>query len=111
MSILFDASCGMGELASSYPLPLTISTTASSNAAGSGSGSGEDAVGSSGVIHVPCGYAGGMGPDSIHTVLHTLSGTTNGSRIWVDMESRLRTLTVVKGQSQPVDIFDINKCF
>jgi hypothetical protein len=105
MSILYDASCGKGELATSYPQPLTISTTTSSNAAGEGSGS------SSGVIHVPCGYAGGMGPSTIHSVLTALRDSTNGTRVWVDMESRLRTLTVSAAGAEPVDIFDINKCY
>lgn len=116
MSVLFDASCGKGELASSYPEPLTISTTTSSNVVDSAvpvetprSAVGANTSGS--VISVPTGYAGGMGPKTIHSVLTALRDATNGTRVWVDMESRLRTLTVASPGAEPVDIFDINKCF
>ena len=104
MSLLYDASCGKGELATSYPAPFTISTTTSSKA-------GEDGGKSGGVLCVPSGYAGGMGPSTIHAVLTALREATNGTRVWVDMESRLRTLTTDAAGGVQRDIFDINKCF
>lgn len=100
MSLLFDASCGKGELATSFPAPLVIPTTAAGSAGGADSS-----------IHVPCGYAGGMGPDSIEGVLTGLEAASGGVRVWVDMESRLRTLTVSASGGAQTDIFDIHKCF
>jgi hypothetical protein len=95
MSILYDASCGKGELAATYPSPLTIPVTGGSNAAGG--------------ISVPCGYAGGLGPETIESVCNDLIGVTKGTRIWIDMESKLRTIVVTPTGN--TDIFDIHKCF
>ena len=105
MSILYDASCGKGELATVYPSPLTISSSTSNNIHGS-----ESSVSSS-QIHVPCGYAGGIGPATIEQVLTALLPATSGTRVWVDMESSLRTLTITPASNVPVDVFDIHKCF
>lgn len=103
MSLLFDASCGKGELASSYPEPLRVNTNASTNLGGEG--------GASGVIQIPCGYAGGIGPTTIEGVLQNVAKAAKGTRVWIDMESSLRTLVLQKGSAEPVDVFDINKCF
>lgn len=101
MSLLFDASCGTGVLASTFPAPLVISTSTTANNSGSATSAGD--------IHVPCGYAGGLGPDTIEGALTNLQEAVGGARVWVDMESRLRTITLVGGAQK--DIFDIHKCF
>jgi len=51
------------------------------------------------------GYAGGIGPDNISTVLNEVMIAGSGSEIWIDMESSLRTL-----DNNGNDIFDLNKC-
>lgn len=63
MSLLFDASCGTGVLAETFPAPHPT---------------------------VPCGYAGGMGPGNIADVLPRVAAASGGRATWVDMESRLR---------------------
>ena len=103
MSLLFDASCGKGELAKTYPRPLTISTSTSNNLSTNTSTS------SIATINIPCGYAGGIGPSTIHTVLDTLKDTCQGTRIWIDMESNIRTKVIDNTVTK--DIFDIHKCF
>jgi len=52
------------------------------------------------------GYAGGIGPDNIETVLKDIMIAGEGREVWIDMESSLRTIDT-KGK----DIFDLNKCF
>ena len=109
MSILYDASCGAGTLAKTYPSPLTISTSTSNNV----SSTSDASASAGGKLLVPCGYAGGIGPGTVENVLTQLVTVTNGTRVWVDMESSLRTLTVASATagSTPVDVFDIHKCF
>lgn len=63
MSILFDASCGTGVRAESFPEPH---------------------------VGIKCGYAGGMGPDNIDDVLDSLVDACGARPVWVDMESSLR---------------------
>jgi hypothetical protein len=60
---LFDASGGRGLAAESWPRPLGDS---------------------------PCGYAGGLGPDSVVGQLPLIARAASGAPFWIDMESRLR---------------------
>jgi hypothetical protein len=55
--------------------------------------------------YISVGYAGGIGPDNIHTILDKLQVTTAGHATWIDMESKLRSNR--NGQ----DIFDLDKCY
>ena len=76
MSLLYDASCGMGVLAKSFDPPHSS---------------------------VPCGYAGGIGPDNVVDVLTRLSKVTKSVKVWIDMESSLRE------KRDGVDCFSITK--
>jgi len=77
-SILFDSSCGAGKAVTTFsPLPRN------------------------GLL---CGYAGGLGPDNVRSILKQLrAGAAGGSVIWIDMESKLR------GTLDGKDVFDITK--
>ncbi|KAF0718141.1 Aste57867_1879 [Aphanomyces stellatus] len=83
MSILFDASCGLGVPMTDFPKPLA---------------------------NVPCGYAGGMGPSNIAAMLTRIGDVAGTHAVWVDMESSLRT-TVRTADGKDTDIFSIDKCF
>ena len=85
MSILYDASCGLGVLATNYPEPLTNPS-------------------------VYCGYAGGIGPDNVDDVLKKVSIATNGKATWIDMESSIR-VKVTDKHVKDKDVFSIDKCF
>lgn len=64
VEILFDASAGAGKSPDSWPKPLADRT---------------------------CGFAGGIGPHNIASVLDTLlSVVPKGASTWIDMESRVR---------------------
>ncbi len=89
ISILHDASCGKGVSIVEYPSPSLYS--------------------------VPCGYAGGIGPNTMERVLTAVSSAVPNDNsvtpVWIDMESSLRTLIVSsKEDSNFDDIFDLNKC-
>jgi len=79
LTMLLDESKGTGVLASSWPQPPE---------------------------NHGIGYAGGIGPSNIKSVLQDVMVASNGKEIWIDMESSLRTIDE-SGQ----DIFDLNKCF
>lgn len=90
VSILHDASCGKGVGIAEFPSP--------SHSNG-----------------VPLGYAGGIGPATIASVLQAVGEVVPGDKsvkpVWIDMESSLRTLVAVnKDGSKLEDVFDINKC-
>ena len=78
MSMLVDESKGTGVLASSWPSPPD---------------------------GYEIGYAGGIGPGNITTVLNDVLEAGNGRKIWIDMESSLRSTKNGK------DIFDLEKCY
>lgn len=89
MSVLFDESCGQGvEISAVLPAQP---------------------------VDIPCGYAGGIGPDNISRVLESIADQSNdcsggGRPVWVDMESSLRVARsdrLVLDQ----DVFSIDKCF
>lgn len=51
------------------------------------------------------GYAGGIGPCNITSVLEKVIQAGNGRIVWIDMESSLRSIKNGK------DVFDLDKCF
>jgi len=87
MSVLFDSSCGQG-------IELTVLPAQPAD--------------------VPCGYAGGIGPDNIATVLESVMDQrehiTGSKPVWIDMESSLR---VARSDRMVLDqdVFSIDKCF
>lgn len=87
MSVLYDASCGKG-------IEMTVLPPQ--------------------IKDIPCGYAGGIGPDNIAFILESVidqSENITGSKpVWIDMESSLRVARsdrLVLDQ----DVFSIDKCF
>lgn len=78
VSMLVDESKGTGVLASSWPCP-------------------PDAY--------KIGYAGGIGPGNIQNVLSHVMKAAQGTPVWIDMESSLRSIKNDK------DIFDLDKCY
>lgn len=83
MSILYDASCGLGKLINDFPEPHKS---------------------------VRCGYAGGIGPDTIYFVLSSLKDKIGGVSVWIDMESSLRSQVTDKNNVTK-DVFSIDKAF
>ena len=85
MSVLYDASCGLGIEITTLPDPTGA---------------------------VPCGYAGGIGPNNIAKILGMVSALDqpNDKKVWIDMESSLRVTRSDKLTSN-VDSFSIDKCF
>jgi hypothetical protein len=82
MSMLYDASCGKGVQIQSFPSPTIYP-------------------------NVPCGYAGGIGPNTINSVLPGVIevAKTSSFPVWIDMESSLRMI-LADGR----DEFNINAC-
>ncbi len=71
---------------------------------------------------IPCGYAGGIGPSTITSVLVAVAGIAAGSAVWVDMESSLRMIVANKTvvvdnegvsseRQELTDVFSIDRCF
>jgi phosphoribosylanthranilate isomerase len=85
MSVLYDASCGKGVVPSSFPPPPSNPD-------------------------IPCGYAGGIGPDNVAEILTMVGQAAGGKPVWIDMESSLRVAVSDKFVSDQ-DQFSINKCF
>jgi hypothetical protein len=83
ISVLFDASCGLGVLATEYPAP---------------------------VEGVPSGYAGGIGPSNLEQVLAAVAKAAGDVPVWIDMESSLR-VQVADKQTPSMDCFSLDKCF
>lgn len=78
VTMLVDESKGTGVLASSWPSPPE----------------GYD-----------IGYAGGIGPANIQMVLRDVTTAAQGRKVWIDMESSLRST------KNGDDVFDIDKCY
>lgn len=76
--MLLDESKGTGVLADSWPAPPA---------------------------DYDIGYAGGIGPDTIGNVLQKVQDVTAGRSVWIDMESRLRSI------KNDCDVFDLDKCY
>lgn len=85
MSVLFDASCGKGIFTSFIRSPLTNPDVMS-------------------------GYAGGLAPENIGTILNMIIDNCEGKPVWVDMESSLRVAVTDKFVLDK-DVFSINKTF
>jgi hypothetical protein len=51
------------------------------------------------------GYAGGIGPLNLHSILKEVLLAANGRNIWVDMETSLRSM------KNGTDVFDLEKCY
>ncbi len=81
MTMLVDESKGTGVMASSWPVPPD---------------------------NYDIGYAGGIGPNNISTVIKDVMTVAGGRSIWIDMESSLRT---IDAKSDGKDVFDLNKVF
>eukprot|EP01031_Cornospumella_fuschlensis_P044000 gene44000-53791_t len=75
VSILYDASCGKGVAIQSFPSPTLHPAT-------------------------KCGYAGGIGPKTIDSVLAAVSDVakTSSFPVWIDMESSLRASVAGKDE-------------
>lgn len=83
MSVLFDASCGLGVTITSFPPPP---------------------------VNTPCGYAGGIGPETIANVLGAIQLAAKDTAVWIDMESSLRA-KITSPSGIITDVFSIEKCF
>jgi len=77
--MLVDESKGTGVLASSWPTPPN---------------------------GYNIGYAGGIGPDNVKSVLTDIMSVAKGRDVWIDMESSLRTVL-----KDGADVFDLGKCY
>jgi len=91
ISILFDASCGRGialttSSSTQYQVPYTTPA-------------------------IPVGYAGGISPNNIQTILLNVANTTNGIETWIDMESSLRDILYDSSNRTEKDCFSIQKCY
>lgn len=76
--VLFDTSHGAGVLPGSWPEPI------------------------SGTV---CGYAGGLGPDNLKAQIPLIEGTVGGEKIWIDMETRVRSL-----DDAVFDLYKVRQC-
>lgn len=87
VSLLHDASCGKGIEIQEFASPSTFP-------------------------NVPCGYAGGLGPANIASVMSAIMGQITISEadklLWVDMESSLRSIVVNTKTNETTDVFDIS---
>lgn len=54
---------------------------------------------------IKCGYAGGLGPDSIKDQLELITEAAGNHQVWIDMESKLRTT-----DEEGLDRFDLTLC-
>ena len=59
---------------------------------------------------IPCGYAGGIGPSNTTAVLTAITHATNGTPVWIDMESSLRS-KITDNVHIDRDVFSVDKCF
>jgi adenine/guanine phosphoribosyltransferase-like PRPP-binding protein len=78
VSMLVDESKGTGVAASSWPSPSP---------------------------DYRVGYAGGIGPHNVRSVLEEINKVAANETVWIDMESSLRSFKNDK------DVFDLDKCF
>lgn len=93
VSVLYDASCGLGKLSTSYDAPLVINGQ-----------------------KIPTGYAGGIAPENVKSVLENVMAAANGEAVWIDMESSLRAKVLLEDKSNPEnnqiqDVFSMETCF
>jgi hypothetical protein len=83
MSILYDASCGLGIQMKDFPVPERAD-----------------------IRH---GYAGGINPNNFREILSRIQSVCVGKSVWVDMESSLR-MKVLEETGSVKDSFSIEKC-
>ena len=88
MSVLYDASCGLGVEANVYQKPLVVR--------------GQE---------IPSGYAGGMGAHNIGTILDRVARSSGNKPVWIDMESSLRVSVAEDKYTKGGDVFSLDKCF
>jgi len=50
------------------------------------------------------GYAGGIGPETIHDDIRAIEAAATGTSYWIDMETKVRS------QRDGRDVFDLEKC-
>ena len=89
ISLLFDASCGLGVEIDTTALPSAPTYTTADGAE----------------RQVRCGFAGGIGPANVSKILTALPAHMGDTPTWIDMESSLRATLDGK------DVFSIDKCF
>ncbi|MDK9702533.1 MAG: hypothetical protein OEL20_05290 [Sulfuritalea sp.] len=77
-AVLFDASGGNGVLPAQWPHPLP---------------------------EVACGYAGGLGPDTLYEHLARIDRAAEARPFWIDMEGRLRA-----GDREGIDRLSLDRC-
>lgn len=87
LSCLFDASCGLGKVATEYQPPFTVGTQ-----------------------DIPCGYAGGVAPENVLEVLANVANASTGKAVWIDMESSLRVKIIDNANPEGKDCFSMEKC-
>jgi len=56
-------------------------------------------------LPIPCGYAGGLGPDNIQQELGRIAAVAGARPIWVDMEGKLR-----RTEASGADWLDLAAC-
>ena len=78
LSMLVDESKGTGVLSSKWPTPPS---------------------------EYEIGYAGGIGPKNVTQVLQDIQVAADGHRVWIDMESSLRS------NKNGKDVFDLDACY
>jgi len=93
---LFDTSGGAGALPQSWPKPLFRSASPVFSPGGPWRFSprviwARDIPASVPVLPLYCGYAGGLGPDSLASQLPLIAEAAGDARIWIDMERRVRS--------------------
>lgn len=81
---LFDVSGGAGTLPKEWPKPCYMAND---------------------VDYVYHGYAGGLGPDNLETQLPLIAEVAGNARIWVDMETKVRS-----EDDKQFDLGKVRKC-
>jgi len=81
---LFDISGGAGILPAQWPKPQYMSTDTD---------------------HCYHGYAGGLGPDNLETQLPLIAEAAGNTRIWIDMETRVRS-----SDDRQFDLQKVRRC-
>ena len=110
---LFDTSGGIGQLPDSWPLPIGRKKAVGGDENGPDCENPGDpplCVGchptcASYVEPLYCGYAGGLGPDSLEEQLPKIAEAASEARIWIDMETRVRS-----DDDQQFDLKKVRRC-
>lgn len=81
---LFDISGGKGQLPDTWPAPVYMAND---------------------VEYAYHGYAGGLGPDNLTVQIPRILSASLGARIWIDMETRVRT-----ADNTQLDLGKVREC-